>query len=46
LKKCAAAALNSGSDFNQGVVRGLEIAAAQIEHGHYRNAVAESETPK
>jgi hypothetical protein len=37
LKRCARGAANSGSDFNQGVVRGLEIAAAQVEHGHYQN---------
>lgn len=36
LKFCAASAVGSGSDFNQGVVRGLEIAAAQVEHGHYQ----------
>jgi hypothetical protein len=38
LKLCAASALNSGSDFNQGVVRGLEIAAAQVEFGHCYSA--------
>lgn len=37
LKRCAREAWNSGSDFNQGVVRGLEIAAAQVEHSHYWN---------
>lgn len=36
LKYCAESARGSGSDFNQGVVRGLEIAAAQVEHGHYQ----------
>jgi hypothetical protein len=34
LDQCAKEAVNSGSDFNQGVVRGLEIAAAQVRNGH------------
>lgn len=39
IKTLADAADNSGSDFNQGVVRGLEIAAAQFEHGHAREHI-------
>jgi hypothetical protein len=40
LRFCAESAVGSGSSFNQGVVRGLEIATAQIEYGHYQNATA------
>ena len=39
LKGLAEISANSGSAFNQGVVRGLEIAAAQFEHGHARNYI-------
>jgi hypothetical protein len=40
LDTLAETAVNSNSDFNQGVVRGLEIAAAQFRYGHARNYVA------
>lgn len=38
--------VGSGSDFNQGVVRGFEIIQAQLEHGHIQRYCAALSTPQ